>query len=430
MNLMRNFKTVWKILCWRLLKKLHKNKKKIDFGNVIKNAIKVDISEVQTRNALDQLISRRMLRSVITRGKESFRIMNSNGSFVNPDKCTGECYVQLSNICEQIKALDVKMGQCLSVSNVVEELGKENKFLRNEIENLTGLLDSFTGVIERQAQSGMTGEQFSVQSEKINFGSIRSENAVNLSLNSNNSDNNDEEVIIDSTSDNTSSIIVSKKSLQNKIKNQLNLVRREYKEKFYNQETSLNKDYLLNTKRKTNKYDRCNITTENINQTRNVLIAGDSLLYGVDEQRLSNKYNVKVRCFPGTTISDMFDYLKPLFKNNPESVIIHIGTNDSRKSSSRELLDKMLELKSFISSNLPTSKVIISSPVLRTDNGKAMLTLKNLNKLMKELKINIIDNDNIKEQHLGRKGLHLNGKGTSRLAMNFIEMLKTTFSTQ
>ena len=259
----------------------------------INYANKVDISEVQTRKALDQLISRRMLRSVITRGKESFRIMNSNGSFVNPDKCTGECYVQLSNICEQIKALDVKMGQCLSVSNVVEELGKENKFLRNEIENLTGLLDSFTGIIERQAQSGMTGEQFSVQSEKNNVGSIRSENAVNLSLNSNNSDNNDEEVIIDSTSDNTSSIIVSQKSLQNKIKNQLNLVRREYKEKFYNQETSLNRDDLLNTKRKTNKYDGCNIT-ENINQTKNVLIAGDSLLYGVDEQRLSNKYNVKV----------------------------------------------------------------------------------------------------------------------------------------
>ena len=153
-----------------IIKKLHKNKKKIDFGNVIKNAIKVDISEVQTRKALDQLISRRMLRSVITKGKESFRIMNSNGSFVNPDKCTGECYVQLSNICEQIKALDVKMGQCLSVSNVVEELGKENKFLRNEIENLTGLLDSFTGVIERQAQSGMTGEQFSVQSEEKEIG--------------------------------------------------------------------------------------------------------------------------------------------------------------------------------------------------------------------------------------------------------------------
>ena len=66
----------------------------------------------------------------------------------------------------------------------------------------------------------------------------------------------------------------------------------------------------------------------------------------------------------------------------------------------------------------------------RTDNGKAMLTLKFLNKLMQELKINIIDNANIKEQHLGRKGLHLYGKGTRRLAMNFIEMLKTTSATQ
>ena len=109
-----------------IIKKLHKNKKKIDFGNVIKNAIKVDISEVQTRKALDQLISRRMLRSVITSGKESFRIMNSNGSCVNPYKCTGECYVQLSNICEQIKALDVKMGQRLSVSNVVEERNRKS----------------------------------------------------------------------------------------------------------------------------------------------------------------------------------------------------------------------------------------------------------------------------------------------------------------
>ena len=62
-----------------------------------------------------------------------------------------------------------------------------------------------------------------------------------------------------------------------------------YKTKIYNQRTSLNKDDL----RETNKYDRFNIT-ENINQTKNVLIAGDSLLYGVGEQRLSNKYNVKV----------------------------------------------------------------------------------------------------------------------------------------
>ena len=87
-----------------------------------------------------------------------------------------------------------------------------------------GLLDLFAGVIERQAQSGMMGEQFSVQSEKINLGSIRSENAINLSFNSNNSDN-DDEVIIDSTSDNTSSIV--SKSLENKIRNQLNLVRKE-----------------------------------------------------------------------------------------------------------------------------------------------------------------------------------------------------------
>ena len=63
---------------------------------MIKNAIKVYISEVQTRKALDQLISRRMLRSVITKGKESFRIMNSKARFT-PMRLTYS-YVILTHI--------------------------------------------------------------------------------------------------------------------------------------------------------------------------------------------------------------------------------------------------------------------------------------------------------------------------------------------
>ena len=37
-----------------------------------------------------------------------------------------------------------------------------------------------------------------------------------------------------------------------------------------------------------------------------------------------------------------------------------------------------------------------------------------------EIAVDLVDNNNIKEENLGRKGLHLNGKGIGRLAINFI----------
>ena len=39
-----------------------------------------------------------------------------------------------------------------------------------------------------------------------------------------------------------------------------------------------------------------------------ICIAGDSMLNGIDERLLSQKWLVKVREFPGGTITDMYDY--------------------------------------------------------------------------------------------------------------------------
>ena len=56
-------------------------------------------------------------------------------------------------------------------------------------------------------------------------------------------------------------------------------------------------------------------------------IAGDSISYGIDGNLLSQKRFVKVRQFPGATITDMYDYLKPILKRHPEFLILHIGTS-------------------------------------------------------------------------------------------------------
>ena len=50
-----------------------------------------------------------------------------------------------------------------------------------------------------------------------------------------------------------------------------------------------------------------------------ILVASDSMLQNLDERRLcKNNFNVKVRAFRGSTINDMYDYLKPLLRKEPE----------------------------------------------------------------------------------------------------------------
>ena len=55
------------------------------------------------------------------------------------------------------------------------------------------------------------------------------------------------------------------------------------------------------------------------------LIVGDSMLSGIDEKRISKRdRKVKVKNFPGATIDDMYDYIKPLLKKCPGNIILHV----------------------------------------------------------------------------------------------------------
>ena len=68
--------------------------------------------------------------------------------------------------------------------------------------------------------------------------------------------------------------------------------------------------------------------------------------------------------------------------------------------------------------------MIISCPVLRTDNGLANAKLTHLRNRLKREGFCIIENENITCEHLGKKGLHLNPKGDGRLAMNMIAFMR------
>ena len=73
----------------------------------------------------------------------------------------------------------------------------------------------------------------------------------------------------------------------------------------------------------------------------------------------------------------------------------------------------MLKLKSFIRENLPNCKVFICASTLRTDHGKASLTMNNLAKNILQLKLDVVDNYNRSGRHLGTNGVHPNLQGSS-----------------
>ena len=102
-----------------------------------------------------------------------------------------------------------------------------------------------------------------------------------------------------------------------------------------------------------------------------------------------------MRVFPGATVDDMYDFLKPQIRKSPKNIIVHVGTNNTPNEPSRSVLNKLLALKSSIEKELPESKVIISNIINWFDNAKAILTVSRLNEHLISQKLNVIDNRNI-----------------------------------
>ena len=89
-----------------------------------------------------------------------------------------------------------------------------------------------------------------------------------------------------------------------------------------------------------------------------------------------------------------------MIRKQPKYTIIHAGTKDAVKFTSRDILNKLLQLKSFIQEKLPDAEITISTPTLRSGNGKAALTVRQLTNHLINLKIDSLDNRNITGKHL------------------------------
>ena len=104
----------------------------------------------------------------------------------------------------------------------------------------------------------------------------------------------------------------------------------------------------------------------------------------------------------------MEHYVIPIIQKKPSNIILYVGTNDAKNLPSRTVLDNLLKLKALVKDSLSTCKLFTSTPTLRTDDGKAQITVSQLTKHLLQLKIDTVNNNNINIRQLGEKGLHLN----------------------
>jgi hypothetical protein len=164
-----------------------------------------------------------------------------------------------------------------------------------------------------------------------------------------------------------------------------------------------------------------------------VAIVGDSMIKYVNPSKLrkSIKQNVHVKTFPGAKVSDMHHYVKPTLEQAPEYLVLHVGTNDLKQSSSRQISTSIAKLGQEIQKNAPTTKLIISEVIIRNDDPQISAKVKEVNsKLLQVCKNNKwehISHKNIVDKHLNPYGVHLNKQGTIALAKNFTDFLKASY---
>ena len=164
-------------------------------------------------------------------------------------------------------------------------------------------------------------------------------------------------------------------------------------------------------------------------EKRKIIIVGDSFLNGIHEKGLRKNHIVKVNNIPAGTNDTILDKIDEFLENKPDGLIVHAGTNDIAKGGN--LLNNVKKILKQVKKLSPNTKVAFSSIVTRKDKKDISKTVQDTNSQLKNYcshkNIDFIQNNNIMEEHLGIKKLHLNKKGNSLLGNNFLKHLRYTF---
>ena len=168
---------------------------------------------------------------------------------------------------------------------------------------------------------------------------------------------------------------------------------------------------------------------------KKVCIVGASIIQRINmrefNKHLYDKHAVKVS-YPGATASRATYYMKkPLEEENPDIVIINIGTNNltkNRDQSEEETANQILHMVEECR-NLGVNEIFVSGLTVRKGYFKKVKIINNiLVQNAKKFNFTFIDNSDIQGHHLHHDGLHLEYDGTCILANNFIDHLNDLYS--
>ena len=159
-------------------------------------------------------------------------------------------------------------------------------------------------------------------------------------------------------------------------------------------------------------------------KSRNVVIIGDSMLNNINGKGLSKSKKVDVLNIPGATSANIVDKIDDVLQGKPESSIVHVGTND--QTNNVYLLSNVKKIVNKVKNTSPDTVLSFSNIKGDKRNLEKMRadTNSRLKNFCNQKNIHLILKDNIKEEHLGIKKLHLNRKNNSIFAKNLLNVIE------
>ena len=161
-------------------------------------------------------------------------------------------------------------------------------------------------------------------------------------------------------------------------------------------------------------------------EKKRIVIIGDSMVNNIQENGLNKQHHVQIKRHGGATTLIVKDFIKHIVRRKPDLIIIHAGTNDLTDDNvnTAETLTEIFESASDVS---PETEIVMSSVITRQDKPGMPKKVKRLNKVIDEVcekfNIKVMSNSNVGGECLSTKKLHLNQKGNSVFARNFLKFI-------
>ena len=162
---------------------------------------------------------------------------------------------------------------------------------------------------------------------------------------------------------------------------------------------------------------------------KKVCLLGDSIIRRIDIlefDKCMDDGNAIKRCFPGCSSKEIKFYVKEVLEEaQPDTMTIHVGTNDITKSQSseKEIAQNVTKIVNTCR-NKGVNKIIVSALTIRPKfSAKIGAISKLFSTYANSHNFIFLDNSQIRREHLWKDKLHLNDEGRILLANNFLKSL-------